>query len=116
MLSVLSENGIEGGSDTLFLKTVDELHKLAHDIAFDPSTDVDIKLAHGNPAVEILAEAAGSQAGLIVMGAADYSVFDTITHDHTICQVLAHAYCPVLTLHGSTARQFLKEADLVAAH
>jgi len=116
VLSAVSENGIEGGTDTLFLKTVDELHKLAHDIAVDSSTDVDIKVAHGNPAVEILAEAAASRAKLIVMGATDYSVFDTITHDRTICQVLTHAHCPVLSLHGATAQRFLNEAKVVAAH
>jgi hypothetical protein len=39
-----------------------------------------------------------------VMGAADHSMFDSIAHDRTVCRVLAHAHCPVLSLHGTTAQ------------
>lgn len=113
--SANSKNGTDGGSDTRFLNIVDELHQLAHKIGADSCTKVDIKVAHGNPAVEILEEASASNARLIVMGATDYSVFDSVTHGRTICRVLAHADCPVLTLHGSTAQRQGNEFALHAA-
>jgi hypothetical protein len=50
------------------------------------------------------------------MGAADHSLFDSITHDRTICRVLAHASCPVLSLHGSTAQRVENQSEAVAAH
>ncbi len=95
-----SENGRDG-SHTPYSTIVDELQLLARKMAVDSCKDVDIKVAHGNPAVEILTEATASQAKLIVMGATDYSTFDSITRDRTICQVLAHAQCPVVSLHGA---------------
>ncbi|HEX5434235.1 MAG TPA: universal stress protein, partial [Candidatus Angelobacter sp.] len=116
ILHVLSASSQkDGGADALFLTIVDELHQLAHKIEVDSCTTVDIKVAHGNPAVEILEEASASHARLIVMGSNDYSVFDHIARDRTICKVLAHARCPVLTLHGSTAPRSENKSALVAS-
>jgi nucleotide-binding universal stress UspA family protein len=105
------------GSCNVLLSTIAyELNHLAHKIGADACSDVDIKIARGNPAVEILAEAAASHASLIVMGADDHSMFDGITHDRTICQVLAHAHCPVLSLHGPAAQMLQSETEAVVAH
>ena len=92
-------------SNVLFSSAADKLCKLPAKIGADACTDVDIKVAHGNPAVEILAEGVAGQVNLIVMGVADHSTLDRITHDHTVCQVLARAQCPVLSLRGSIARK-----------
>jgi nucleotide-binding universal stress UspA family protein len=113
VLPATSENGRDG-SHTLYSTILDELQQLAHKMAVDSCTNVDIKVAHGNPAAEILTEATASQARLIVMGATDYSAFDSITHDRTICQVLARAQCPLLSLHGSTGQRLQNEAEAVA--
>ncbi len=104
------------GYDALFETITYELHQLAHKISAGSRTNVEIKVAHGNPADQILAEASAIQAHLIVMGAADHSVFDSITHDRTVCRVLAQASCPVLSLHGSTAQRLQNQTEAVAAH
>ena len=104
------------GCDALLEAITYELHALAHRIGAESSTNVEIKVSHGNPASQILAQAAAVRANLIVMGAADHSLFDSITHDRTICRVLAHASCPVLSLHGSTAQRVENQSEAVAAH
>ena len=103
-------------SNVLISAITYELHELAHKIGADACTDVDIKVARGNPASQILAEAEANQASLIVTGAADHSMFDSITHDRTVCRVLAHAPCPVLSLHGSTAHRLQNEGKAVTVH
>jgi nucleotide-binding universal stress UspA family protein len=105
-----------GSCSLLFSTITHELHELARKIGADACTHVDIKVARGNPASQILAEAETDQADLIVMGAADHSMFDNITHDRTICRVLAHAPCPVLSLHGATAQQMQCSDQAFAAH
>jgi nucleotide-binding universal stress UspA family protein len=92
-----------------------ELQHLAHRIGDDSHTEVDIRVVRGDPAINILAQAEASLASLIVMGAADHSLFDNIAHDRTICRVLAHAHCPVLSLHGTVANQVRSETKIAAA-
>lgn len=53
---------------------------------------------HGNPSIEILAEAYARHAGLIVLGATHRSALENLTHDRTVYRVVAHSQCPVLTL------------------
>jgi nucleotide-binding universal stress UspA family protein len=103
-------------SNVLFSTITYELNELARRIDVDACTDIDIKVARGNPAGQILAEAEADQASLIVMGAADHSMFDSITHDRTVCRVLAHAQCPVLSLHGPAAGRLQSEARAVVVH
>jgi nucleotide-binding universal stress UspA family protein len=55
-------------------------------------------VVHGNPSIEILAEASERRANLIVLGATQRSAFENLTRDRTVYQVLAHARCPVLTI------------------
>jgi nucleotide-binding universal stress UspA family protein len=58
-------------------------------------------VVHGNPSIEILAQAAERRASLIVLGARPHLLFENLTRDRTIYRVLAHARCPVLTLRES---------------
>ena len=59
---------------------------------------VEVRIVHGNPAIEILATATEMEASLIVLGATHRSALQSLTRDRTIYRVLAHARCPVLTL------------------
>jgi nucleotide-binding universal stress UspA family protein len=60
--------------------------------------EIDARIAHGHPAIEILAMSAELSADLIVLGSTHRSTFHNLTHDRTVVRVLAHARCPVLTL------------------
>lgn len=119
MLHVLpasSEKQIDG-SNALVSAITYELEELAHKLGARSCTDVNIKVARGNPAGQILGEAAANHANLIVMGAADHSMFDSITHDRTVCRVSVHAQCPVLSLRGTTAQRMQSEAsDAATVH
>lgn len=77
-----------------------ELGSLAAEIGASESccAKVETRVAHGHPAIEILAASVELEANLIVLGAANRSTFHSITHDRTVYRVLAHARCPVLTL------------------
>ncbi len=59
---------------------------------------VEARVAHGNPSIEILAASAELQASLIVLGSTQRSALLNLTRDRTIYRVLAHARCPVLSL------------------
>ncbi|WP_109485274.1 universal stress protein [Occallatibacter savannae] len=61
-------------------------------------TKVETRIAHGHPAIEILAASVELNAGLIVLGSATHSIMHNLTHDRTVYRVLAHARCPVMTL------------------
>jgi nucleotide-binding universal stress UspA family protein len=93
-----------------------ELQHLASKIGPGSGANVDIKLAHGVPAVEILAEASANQASFIVMSTADHSMLDNIIHDRTVCKVLANAPCPVLSLHGAVANRIESCEEVLTAH
>ena len=66
------------------------------------STAVEARVAHGHPAIEILAASAELNAELIVLGFTHRSAFHNLTHDRTVYRVLAHARCPVMTLRDAT--------------
>jgi nucleotide-binding universal stress UspA family protein len=80
-----------------------EIRNLASEIGATDSccVQVDARVAHGHPAIEILAASAELEASLIVLGATNRSAFHNLTHDRTIYRVLAHARCPVLTLRDA---------------
>lgn len=67
-------------------------------------TEVETRIAHGHPAIEILAASAELNASLIVLGSTARSIVHNLTHDRTVYRVLAHARCPVMTLRD-TAEQ-----------
>ncbi|HEY1579610.1 MAG TPA: universal stress protein [Terracidiphilus sp.] len=62
---------------------------------------VETRIAHGHPAIEILAASADLGASLIVLGSTARSILHNLTHDRTIYRVLAHARCPVMTLRDT---------------
>ena len=64
-------------------------------------TEVETRIAHGHPAIEILAASADLKASLIVLGSTARSAVHNLTHDRTIYRVLAHARCPVMTLRDA---------------
>jgi len=92
-----------------------EMRHLADAVNTNHCQDMEIKILYGNPAIEILAEAKKLGAGLIVIGAARSSMFESITRDRTVCRVLAHARCPVLTLHTVTETPAHSETTVAAA-
>jgi nucleotide-binding universal stress UspA family protein len=67
-------------------------------VAESGCAEVDARVAHGNPAIEILAASAELGADLIVLGSTHRSGLHNLTHDRTVYRVLAHARCPVLTM------------------
>lgn len=77
-----------------------ELRILATEVGATESccSPVEVRVAHGHPAIEILAASVELRADLIVLGATHRSALHSLTHDRTIYRVLAHARCPVMTL------------------
>jgi nucleotide-binding universal stress UspA family protein len=80
-----------------------ELRSLAADIraAGQCSTQIETRIAHGHPAIEILAASVDLGAELIVLGSTSRSIIHNLTHDRIVYRVLAHARCPVMTLRDS---------------
>jgi nucleotide-binding universal stress UspA family protein len=91
----MEQKGLPTGADSLALR---ELRAIAEETGCGCSISIEPHVVHGNPAIEILAEAARLHASLIVLGATQRNVFQSLTRDRTIYKVLAHARCPVLTL------------------
>jgi len=80
-----------------------ELRLLANETSQGCGLPIEPVVVHGNPSIEILAEASARHANLIVLGATERSAFQNLTRDRTVYQVLAHARCPVLTLREPMA-------------
>ncbi len=95
----MHRDGLPTGMDSAALQ---ELRGLAAETAVGSGLkrklDIEPIVVHGNPFIEILAEAAARRASLIVLGATHRSAFENLTRDRTVYRVLAHARCPVLTL------------------
>lgn len=94
------QNKAPAGLDSTAIR---ELGMLAAEIGEPKSccAKVETRIAHGHPAIEILATAMELEADLIVLGTTKRSGFHSLTHDRTIYRVLAHARCPVLTLRDA---------------
>jgi nucleotide-binding universal stress UspA family protein len=67
----------------------------------------------GDPTEELLYQSRAQQADLILLGAQGASAFAAITRHGVVYKVLAHAYCPVITLSptvlgqcGATSERF----------
>jgi nucleotide-binding universal stress UspA family protein len=107
-LNEMQRKGLPTGVDSAALK---ELRNIAAETVCDCSMSIEPLVVHGNPAIEILAEAAQSHASLVVLGATSRSAFENLTRDRTVYKVLAHARCPVLTLREPRAE---KEEAVIA--
>ena len=97
----MQRDGLPTGLDSAAMH---ELRALAADTGASDSgccAQVEARIAHGNPCIEILAASAELQASLIVLGATERSTLQNLTRDRTIYRVLAHARCPVLSLRES---------------
>jgi nucleotide-binding universal stress UspA family protein len=98
----MERKGLPTGADSLALR---ELRIIAEQTGSGCCVDIEPGVVHGNPAIEILAQAAERRACLIVLGATQRNVFQNLTRDRTIYKVLAHARCPVLTLREPRAER-----------
>ena len=96
----MERKGLPTGADSLALQ---ELRTIASERGCGCSIPIEPRVVHGNPSIEILAEAANRRACLIVLGATQRNAFQNLTRDRTIYKVLAHARCPVLTLREPKA-------------
>jgi nucleotide-binding universal stress UspA family protein len=94
-LDEMERNGLPTGLNSAAMQ---ELRALAAETGAGCCTVVEPHVAHGNPSIEILAEASELRASLIVLGATRRFTFESLARDRTIYRVLAHARCPVLTL------------------
>ena len=63
--------------------------------------ELETRIAHGHPAIEILAASSELNASLIILGSTTRSVMHNLTHDRTVYRVLAHARCPVMTIRDT---------------
>ena len=109
----MERKGLPTGLDSLAMH---ELRVLAAETGAGCCASVEPHVVHGNPFIEILAEASERNASLIVLGATERSAFENLTRDRTIYRVLAHARCPVLTLRESQPEPAPADADRLAMH
>jgi nucleotide-binding universal stress UspA family protein len=91
-----------------------ELRVLAGQTGAGCCSEVEAHVVHGNPSIEILAEASERRATLIVLGATERSAFQNLTRDRTIYQVLAHARCPVLSLRETQGNLYAEDREVGA--
>lgn len=96
----MQRKGIPTGLDSAAMQ---ELGDLAAQTSRDCHVMIEPHVVHGNPSIEILAEASGRNASLILLGATHRSAFDNLTRDRIVYKVLAHARCPVMTLREPLA-------------
>lgn len=106
----------EGEISDFDAAAVRELRALASDTASGCNLQIETIVLHGNPSIEILAEAADRGARLIVLGATHRSAFENLMHDRVVYRVLAHARCPVLTLREAETADNLAAEHSTAMH
>jgi nucleotide-binding universal stress UspA family protein len=109
----MEREGLPTGLDSAALY---ELRTLAAEMGLDCSSSVQARVVHGNPSIEILAEASELHANLIVLGYIERSVFENLTRERTIFHVLAHAHCPVLTLLEPLVKEGVLETRRLTLH
>jgi nucleotide-binding universal stress UspA family protein len=108
-LDEMRRNGEPAELDSIVME---KLRTLGAEISAENSQLIDAAVVHGNPSIEILAEACERKASLIVLGAARRSIFENLARDGTVYRVLAHARCPVLTLR----EEEIASADIKHEH
>ena len=109
----MEREGLPTGLDSAAMQ---ELRSLADSPNGGCSVCVEPRIVHGNPAIEILAEAEERHAALIVMGSTARSGFQNLTRDRTVYKVLAHAHCPVMTLREAQVKDEAEMIALLATH
>lgn len=111
-LEEMQSRGLPTGLDSAAMH---ELKELAEVTARGTDVAVEVAVAHGNPAIEILAASSERHVSLIVMGSTPRSAFANLTRDRTVYSVLAHARCPVMTIREAQVRDQLP-TNLMAVH
>jgi len=86
---VLAERTIEQVEEDLLALVPEDLRK---------SLDIEAIVVPGDPTEELIFQAKGRLADLIVLGAQGASAFAAVTRHGVVYKTLAHAPCPVLTL------------------
>ena len=109
----MERDGLPTGLDSTAMH---ELHILSAVTRTRCCLSVEPRVVHGNPSIEILAEASEDHASLIVLGATNRSALENLTRDRVIYKVLAHARCPVLTLREPLSKAAEEETERVAVH
>jgi nucleotide-binding universal stress UspA family protein len=113
----MERDGLSTGLDSTAMH---ELRALAVEIGAKASSyctvQVEPRVAHGNPSIEILAASAELHAKLIVLGATYLPALQNLTRDRTVYRVLAHARCPVLTLREPLAQVPPESVEQAATH
>jgi nucleotide-binding universal stress UspA family protein len=115
VLPPIDEMQRRGQATGIDSSAMQELRQLAEETGAGCCLKIEPVVIHGNPSIEILAEASARHADLIVLGATDRSAFENLTRDRTVYQVLAHARCPVLTIRESRAMAADGKIEGVAA-
>jgi len=110
-LDEMQKKGLPTGLDSTALN---ELRQLARETDAGCCTTVDAHVVHGNPCIEILAEASERKASLIVLGATERLPLEKLARNRTIYRILAHARCPVLTLRECPGKAAEDEASRLA--
>ena len=98
VLPAMDEIQHRGQLTGLDAAAMQQLRALTSSLACEGDVEIATEVLHGNPAIEILAEASLRNASLIVLGSTNRSTFQNLTRDRTVYKVLAHARCPVMTL------------------
>ena len=112
-LDLVERKSLPTGLDSIAMR---ELRKLAVEASARCAAKIDTVVVHGNPPIEILAEASARRAGLIMLGALEHSTFENLVRNHTVYRVLAHARCPVLTLREPQLVSTRPHTESVIAH
>ena len=107
----MERDGLATGQDSAALS---ELRILAQETGAGCCSVVEAHVAHGLPAIEILAMASEIGASLIVLGATQRLAFERLARDRTIYRVLAHARCPVLTLREPEVKAWAEAGKRIA--
>lgn len=116
VLPPIPDMRIHGQPTGLDSAAMQELRAIAEETSRACEIPIEPQVVHGNPAIEILAEASGRRAALIVLGATHRSAFENLTRDRTVYKVLAHARCPVMTLREPQASEVTEPAVHEATH
>jgi nucleotide-binding universal stress UspA family protein len=112
-LDEMRRGGLPTGVDSAAMR---ELRLLAEETGAGCCLEIEPVVVHGNPSIEILAEASERKANLIVLGSTNRRAFENLTRDRTVYQVLAHARCPVLTIREPEAKAGEDAAEHMAAY
>lgn len=80
------------------------------------AVDVSVHVAHGHPAIEILAATDALHASLLIVGAEAHGIFKDFGRERVLYRLLAHSRMPVFTLPGIETKTAPHWAEPLEAH